>query len=167
MSNLDELHETARYFVGVTIIDEKTIEVTYPSNIIIDHPVESYTVRYKVMDNSIIKQLIVQGVIADEFEVFVPDYAKRIIIMADIMVQCKLINIGSDLIFKYKNGERLSPDETIIDMLARPEDRYSEMILFNIFNGSTPKKDCAQLAEANNISDGYNLLLTILEMGGL
>lgn len=167
MSNLDELHETARYFVGVTLIDEKTLEVTYPSNIMIDNPVEAYTVRYKVTDNAIVKQLVVNGEVVDDFDVFVPDYAKRIIIMADIMVQCRLLNIGSDLIFKYKDGKRLPKDETVIDMLDRPADRLSEMVLFNIFNGSTPQKDCAQLAEANNISDGYNLLLTILEMGGL
>lgn len=167
MSNLDELHETARYFVGVTVVDDKTLEVTYPSNIIIDHPIEACTVRYKVTDNSIVKQLVVNNAVVDSFDVFVPEYAKRIIIMADIMIQCRLLNIGSDLIFKYKDGQRLPQDETVIDMLDRPVDRYSEMVLFNIFNGSTPKKDCAQLAEANNISDGYNLLLTILEMGGL
>jgi hypothetical protein len=167
MSNLAELHETARYFVGVTLLDEKSLEVSYPSNIMIDPPVESYTIRYIVTENSITKQLIASGSVVDTFDIYVPDYAKRIIIMADIMIQCRLINIGSELIFKYKDGEKLAQDETVIDMLERPKDRYSEMVLFNIFNGSTPKKDCAQLAEANNISDGYNLLLTILELGGL
>lgn len=168
MNNLIALHETAMYFVRTDIIDENTIEVSYPSNVLIENPISKSYVRYVLGEGTVTKMTLSEnGDIIDQITVKSPDYAKRLVIMADVMVYCDVLGISSELVFKYKDGVRLNDDEGIIASLTKPEERYPESVLFNIFSSMNIRRDCAQLAEANEVLEGYNLLLTIVEMRGL
>lgn len=167
MSNLIDLHETACYFVRADIIDDLNIEVTYPSNVLIENPIQQSTVRYTLDEGAVTKTELLEGKVIDEITVRSPDYAKRLVVMADVMTYCEALGISKELIFKYKDGIRLADEEGVIDHLIKPVDRYLEVLLFNIFTMIHLRKDCAQLAEANGVLEGYNLLLTILEMRGL
>ena len=156
------------YFIRIIAIDAQILEVTYPSNILIEPVILSNTVRYVIGNNSVIKQFLDESCdIKDKIEITSPEYARRIIILADIMLYCNKLNINHGLILKYKDGVKIEQDETIIDSLEKPNARYEEVILFNAFTALAAGKEAASIAENAGILEGYNLLLTILEMGGI
>lgn len=168
MDDLTELHDTAVYFVRITSIDETCIEVIYPSNVLVEPIIESVLVRYNLENNIITKTVFNNsGDVIDTIDIKTPDYAKRIVVLADIIMKCGQLLINSKLIFKYKDGIKLPQEEVILELLVKPDNRYYELVLFNMFNSLMIGKDSTLLAEANGVLEGYNLLLTVLEMGGI
>lgn len=168
MDNLTELHETAVYFVRITSIDENIIEVIYPSNILIDPIIESQKVVYNTKEDMVTKTVYDNtGKLVDSIDIKTPEYTRRLLVLSDIIMKCNQLIINDKLIFKYKNGDKLSQDDTILDLLSKPNDRYSEVVLLNILNSLMIGKDSYSVAEANGVLEGYNLLLTVLEMGGI
>ena len=168
MDDLTELHDTAVYFVRITSIDETCIEVIYPSNVLIEPVIEPVLVRYDVQNDVVTKTVFNNnGDVIDTIDIKAPEYARRIVVLADIVMKCGQLSINSKLIFKYKDGVKLPQEETILELLSKPDNRYSELVLFNMLNSLMTGKDSASLAEANGVLEGYNLLLTVLEMGGI
>lgn len=168
---LKELHETNGYFVPITRIeDANAISIEFPPDIISKVPTPSITIMYEIGDG-VVQKYNGSDMLSRPTKIKVPSYASRCLIIADIIFNCMEIGVSSVLITNFKaNGDKLDDEYDTFDLLdgpELPEDISKEKSLKNILqamiNGQT---ECHSLSVAEDIEEGYELLLEVFRMGG-
>lgn len=97
----------------------------------------------------------------------VPNYARRIVILNDILIESLKRNINHSLIVCYdKNGIKQEKNNAFL-LLENNVDIDKEKLLLNVLPKNILGVDCNQYAKENDIVDGYNLMKKAFESGGL
>lgn len=159
---LIDFHIKNDYYIRVNRLkDGRGCKVTFPKNIIMGFPNKVELVY--LLGNEFIEvyQLGDKEPIVD---VKLPNYAKRLIVLADLKNRCDELNVNIGLcVFYDEEDERMEDDITVLDILPKcKEDSDREKALASIFCDIALQEDCSGYAKKHDIEDGYFLLYDIL-----
>lgn len=164
-SQLKELHDQNGYYVGITKSPKlNKISVEYPADIIRFPESEPIEISYEIGDGYVYKE----GHDKQLVKFKAPPYACRLLVITDILFSCINLGINSLLLTNFKDDETILIDT--IDLLDPPEN--SEQQLFEeqlkvIFRQMMVGNNCSNyLANAEEIQEGYELLLNVFRTGG-
>lgn len=165
-TQLKELHETNGYYVQIERIPEHNkIRVQYPSDIVRNPDSKGVCINYEIRDGHVYKNI--DGAIASKL--LTPEYASRLLVIADILFTCVKLDINSLLISNFdKNGNKIDDTMKLLDPPESIEQQELEQSLKVIFKKIMVKdKHCENYLEnTKEIQEGYGLLIDVFRTGG-
>ena len=164
-----DLHIINGYFIKVIQFSNTNgCYVEFPQSIIYPKKFPSEVFCYFIEDSKL--KVTKQGKdIKDEVvrTIKSPNYARRILILNDILIESLKRNINHQLIVCYDKFNVRQEKNNAFLLLENKIDVEKESLLFDILPKSIFGIECSQYAKDNNVVDGYNLMKKAFESGGL
>lgn len=165
-TQLKELHETNGYYVPINRSpNENWITAQYPTDIVRNPNSKVTVVDYHIDDEHVYKSINK----SIPSKLLSPSYARRLLIIADILFTCVKLDINSLLISNFdKDGNKIDDTMSLLDPPESIEDQELEQSLKVIFKKMmVDSRNCDNyLANTKEIQEGYSLLVDVFRTGG-
>lgn len=162
IEKVKKFHFDSDYVIKVGKNEQGIMKVEYPGNMLKKPHLMPFLVGYNLDEDGIIKKLTSDS--SKDTPFLCCNYARRIIIIADVMLECINRGLNEELFYCEEYPELMFTD--LKNFLPTPEEVKKEEALESVFVNMIAENKMNQDVD-DGISEGYQLICEILNIGGI
>lgn len=155
------------FYIRVQKLRKNTCQVNLPDIVLYEPLVTKSNIIYEIKDNHISYQDLTND---QSRKLILPDYAKRAIIMIDVIIKSIQRDISTDLIVIFNEKEEIVPKKQFLNLFEEydnPENKEKETKLIEYFQNYLLGNDAAEILEEYDIESGGELVCNLFQTGGI
>lgn len=160
IEQVKNLHIENGYFIAVEKTAKGQLSISYPGNILEKPNLMPFVAIYDISTEGLITKIVSDSDTPIKFKA--PNYSRRILIMADVILECMHRDLTEDLLV----GDGDMGFLEMLDFLPAPEEKKKEKKLETVLVNMIANNEFVQRV-SEDIEEGYQLICQILNIGGI